>query len=69
MNSLRRALDGNEMRLVVEVKARVEWRDPPATKEVEIMREIANTQAAAAADELRDAVQLLVAILLTKRHL
>lgn len=56
------------MRLVVEVKAHLDWREPPANDQEKIMREVANNEVAFCADEIREAVQLLVAILLTKRR-
>lgn len=60
--------DGNpKMRLVVEVKARLDWLTPAENDSERIMREAANNEVAATAHELKDAVQLLVALMLTRR--
>lgn len=69
MTTNTRCTDGaKDMKLVVEVTARIDWRDPPKTDGERIMREVASHEANACAHEIRDAVQLLVAILLTKRR-
>jgi hypothetical protein len=57
-----------DMRLVVDVTARLDWRLPPKDENERIMRESASQEANACAHEIRDAVYLLVAILLTKRR-
>ena len=56
-----------EMRLVVEVKARLDWLNPPATTHEQILREAASAEAQRAASEIEDAVKLIVAVMLARR--
>ena len=56
-----------EMRLVVEVKARLNWLNPPANKAEELMREQANVMADKAAFDAREVTALVVSMLLNER--
>lgn len=56
-----------KMRLVVEVKAHLDWLNPPATKAEEIMRAHANVMAAKAAFDAREVAALVVSQLLAER--
>ena len=53
-----------KMRLVVEVKARLNWLNPPANKAEELMREQANVMADNAAFDAREVTALVVSMLL-----
>ena len=56
-----------KMRLVVDVKAHLDWLNPPANKEEELMREQANVMAAKAAHDVREIAALAVSLLLSAR--
>lgn len=56
-----------KMRLVVEVKARLNWLNPPANKAEELMREQANVMADNAAFDAREVTALVVSMLLNER--
>lgn len=56
-----------DFRLIVEVKARIDWIAPPATTQEGILREVASAEAQRAASEIEDAVRLIVALMLARR--
>jgi hypothetical protein len=56
-----------EMRLVVDVRARLDWLHPPKNERERILREVANNEAAKVAHDLHAVVQLLVAMMLERR--
>lgn len=53
-----------KMKLVVEVRARIDWIEPPKDTNEAAMREYANNMATKAAAQLEPVVQSMVAVLL-----
>jgi hypothetical protein len=56
-----------KMRLVVEVKAHLNWLNPPATKTEELLRGQANIMVDKAAFDVREIVALIISLLLAER--
>ena len=59
--------DSSNMRLVVEVKAHLDWLTPPDNKADEAMRQRADLMAAKAAFDTREIAALVVSMLLAER--
>ena len=50
--------------MIVEIRARMEWLEPPKNKDEEIFREVVNVMTGQAGKQLEVAVKLLIAELL-----